>query len=189
MRLITLPIFLRCVWKVMNWPQESRRWRPDRSGLDWEPYHPIRNQRMYKSILMNAARNIQRRWRGLVSRRRILRADPTGWERRIIDTGKIGDLPKEILIEIWRRVFRDAATRIQRLFRAVSARDRVFESLWRQRGGLTLTHVQDRGVIQRFNRRDEQREFEKFMDIMPHLSWRRAREKWLWIMNRPRERI
>ncbi len=37
--------------------------------------------------------------------------------RRIIDTGKIGDLPKEIIIRIWRRVFRDAATSIQRSFR------------------------------------------------------------------------
>ena len=119
----------------------------------------------------------------------ILRADPRGWERRIIATKRIGDLPVEILIVIWRRVFRDAATRIQRLFRAVSARDRVFESLWRQRGGLALTHVQDRGVVQRFNRRSQHREFEKFMDIMPHLSWRRAHEKWLWINNRPTERI
>ncbi len=54
------------------------------------------------------------------------------WRRQtdaIIATGPLNPLlPVDILLKIWRRVIRDAATSIQRLFRAMRARDTLLSS-------------------------------------------------------------
>ena len=107
--------------------------------------------------------------------------------RRVLATGSVGNLPVEILRMIWKQVYKlEAAMRIQRLFRAMRARDTLLSSwvapqhtiqsivrnFWIARRG--------RGFMERQRRRRERREreevaaFRNYVNIFLTQGWQAA---------------